>query len=1676
MSTENTNEKTGRKHIWCSIAAVLVVIAVLISAFVFIIPAITRGKTPISDELMVSESGVASDGAAVAIKGHLPTNAEATIKTVDMTEEFTSLIGNESSSIMKDYVAYDIKIMVGEDEWQPDRNVNVVLKNPGITVGSSDSLAVAQIDGETGKVSNIKAELSDNGDIAFETDVFSTYILYTVGPDAYGPDDKAVILACSDVQDPSNSYLFNNGNYSDQNKLLKNIITQVQKVYPTIDGFFCGGDYNFDVTREGRQYNENGVDKTYTAASALSRTQQNVGIFYDAIKRFIPTLDDEKITLIQGNHDVFCDGLTQTGGYDKGVYSVYVINEQSFPSGDTATQSLCQQTADGLRSWLNGLKQANSNKPVFILSHVPLHYSTRVITDGDAVYAQLLYDAIESYGNDLNIIFLYGHDHAHGDDDYLGGSSQFLTRGDKITIANSGSRTNTLEKTLNFTYMNYGFVGYFWDTWGQQSGTINRNTDYTLTMTTFEINGSDVIIRRWDENGQHILKAAGAASQGDRGIADPLAPNTKTYASPQLVRSPGNSTQTISYIESTDSNTNVTVRAFGSSYSVEKKTNLQAMADAGITDYLAYDIKVQDFVGSAQITMPSKSGYNKVWYVRPDGTLEEVEDARFNGNSVTFTANHFSIYANGVEVPLNDGDWYLVKTPASELQPGDTVLVLSNDESFILYPGEDCAWPDPGPIPSAYTEYYGGVLESIEYNGKTYYPYDANLQDYCSESALTVTSSMGLKNCNGKILDLNFNADNWDQTFFQSGGAVINADGTITQTIGGTKHYLTFDPATDRGISFRSSTSNSQYAQLVFYRLEQFEAPEPEDDDYQIVGGDGRLSDLEDFTYRTVKAAGDACLYHTNTVVTPQTPFANGTNDKIEFYNAFVVDGHTYNVCMKVKFNNPPANTQLYWGAKTYSTEWGYISLGQFRNTPTYYEWWTEADMYEPETDIDWELWLEDANGNRIDDARLFQETGYHLAGGSVYVSPNEYVSVYSRDNTLYTNVPEGIEFDTAEGRWHTIDDAHNLPEDYLAGIADSDGVVKGTYRKDFTDAGCELALGTYGRVVPVEPEEPDIPEGVWTGDIDFKKSEITTDATGIQGSQTGTENVHTICLDIVPPEKKDIAILMLMDTTSSMRVQCANCGVPSDRHNYSGQSCEVTNWNGTTTTVYACDHFVERKGVSEAAAREFISKLGNLPNQNGKVYIRLVPFAGQAYPDYNNGNWIDVTANGGVAAAQTALANLPQYSGTNVSAGMRSAYEILSNNLPSGVTSENTYVLLLTDGAQSVSDLSNLPAAATTQSYINSWLNKWSSYNHYEYVDPTNDHVDAGYYIGAPYYAELITDDNGLNSHLYTVMLGNNLDWGAKTDFENWRYIAGIGIAAHDHLKSFSDYSLYATSGNELTAYYNSILYALTPTLDSLSVTDPMSDHVDFLTFTDSNGTQVNNSVATYNPQTRTITWNPQDAVADPDGHYRLYYNVRIKTEATGFVDGQLYPANDTTTATYTLMFPDGHTESGEKEADIPEISGKLGQLSFTKTSQNGTNLSGAQFKLVHDSNCPYCHGATFGDITFSSGANGTVSVSNIPSGHTYKLYETAAPDGYLPFSGALSVDVSYGVVTVSGSSEIWNEQNQKLIDKAFDPAAAQFTVSKDFTGNGGSGSPTFAFDLYPANSSGTKTGSLIE
>ena len=73
----------------------------------------------------------------------------------------------------------------------------------------------------------------------------------------------------------------------------------------------------------------------------------------------------------------------------------------------------------------------------------------------------MIFDVLNEYGKQLNIIFLFGHNHSDSDDDYLGGGSVYLKEGDSILIANAGDYLSFAAYTLNFTYMNAGYLGYY---------------------------------------------------------------------------------------------------------------------------------------------------------------------------------------------------------------------------------------------------------------------------------------------------------------------------------------------------------------------------------------------------------------------------------------------------------------------------------------------------------------------------------------------------------------------------------------------------------------------------------------------------------------------------------------------------------------------------------------------------------------------------------------------------------------------------------------------------------------------------------------------------------------------------------------------------------------------------------------------------------------------------------------------------------------------------------------------------------------------------------------------------------------------------------------------------------------------------------------------------------------
>ena len=258
--------------------------------------------------------------------------------------------------------------------------------------------------------------------------------------------------------------------------------------YGAFDGLLFGGDY------------------TTALGSDFDASNEGLNLFDSVIT---DTVNFDKY-YTQGNHDAAgIDLLPAYGNNDNpyAPYGVFILHEDRFDcyggGGKKAAQDLTAYFNEKLESgW--------GNKPIFVTSHIPLHYNARTARDGMGASAKYIVDALNAASEaGLNIIFMIGHNHGSGYDDYLGGAAVYVPKGETIVVPDHNNYRNApIETELKFTYMNYGYVSSY--------GTNSTGVDTALTMCAFRIQqNGDVIITRYDKNGEHNLKSAGKANPID---------------------------------------------------------------------------------------------------------------------------------------------------------------------------------------------------------------------------------------------------------------------------------------------------------------------------------------------------------------------------------------------------------------------------------------------------------------------------------------------------------------------------------------------------------------------------------------------------------------------------------------------------------------------------------------------------------------------------------------------------------------------------------------------------------------------------------------------------------------------------------------------------------------------------------------------------------------------------------------------------------------------------------------------------------------------------------------------------------------------------------------------------------------------------------------------------------
>ena len=304
-------------------------------------------------------------------------------------------------------------------------------------------------------------------------------------PYAVADLSEVILLAGSDFQPTGGNVTLGRENVS---KILGAL---ADAGYGLFDGFLSGGDYSTGTSAPETSAGLAGLD------AEISKVVYN-NKFYS-----------------QGNHDPETTiGLTQHGNNDPfgAPYGLFLINEDNY--ADTGAGG--EYVAKELTAYFNEKINGNwGNKPIFILCHVPLNFSMRSVTGQNARTAMPIVEACNAAGAaGLNVIFMFGHNHSGGYDNYIGGGSVYLKKGDTMLVPSYIDYTTPVEVTLNFTYMTAGYIGYY--------GVTDGGADGTLTMSVFRIQkDGSVIIGRYDENGIHNLKSAGVKNTSRNDIMDP---------------------------------------------------------------------------------------------------------------------------------------------------------------------------------------------------------------------------------------------------------------------------------------------------------------------------------------------------------------------------------------------------------------------------------------------------------------------------------------------------------------------------------------------------------------------------------------------------------------------------------------------------------------------------------------------------------------------------------------------------------------------------------------------------------------------------------------------------------------------------------------------------------------------------------------------------------------------------------------------------------------------------------------------------------------------------------------------------------------------------------------------------------------------------------------------------
>ena len=580
---------------------------------------------------------------------------------------------------------------------------------------------------------------------------------------------------------------------------------------------------------------------------------------------------------------------------------------------------------------------------------------------------------------------------------------------------------------------------------------------------------------------------------------------------------------------------------------------------------------------------------------------------------------------------------------------------------------------------------------------------------------------------------------------------------------------------------------------------------------------------------------------------------------------------------------------------------------------------------------------------------------------------------------------------------------------------------------------------------------------------------------------KTDKENEFLVTLNVktnqdlteLSSENPDAAVVLVLDVSGSMD-WCANCGNTEDSAAHTGSTetiyycrgssgdifergwdgkcihCGQSRWNHRAEQVRTeptCTQYESRLEAAKEAACDFLDDFAALTAGEGETayrWVKVIKFESSARTV--NESWIDVSTEQGLTSAKRYINGLEADGGTNIEAGLQLARNNLNqrNNTSSAIYNvDYLYTVLLTDGKPTYGTAGTTGWDSSSTSYIGYSGDSGSTTNYSDVDD-----VDA-----------LARDIQSMTlaSQLYSICFGTDSEgtevWkddlldntgGAPWDYEN--------PTVEEWLKSWSDgaYSGGA-DGSDLLENFQSIMTQIALSTKAFIVKDEMGQYMTSAAI-QPDGTVHNDASVSGNTLTWRILFSEQDGTSTyeekEDGTITGYLSYTLKYKVT--LDNLQNPGttldeenvNSNATLTYAVQEEDS-TWDGEVQQGtfaVPKVKSHYGNLTFTKKGSDDKTLENVTFTLTTEDKDSWF-------MTATSGKDGTVSFTNIPSGHTYTLTETLPEqyeNQYTPISNA-SITVEYSNVTGSDNLFTGDADNLILTNAA---KTGTLTVTKTVTG----------------------------